>query len=237
MALDTLSKRAKTPKAVLFDFDGTMGRTLHVWRDAYQASLVERGIELEASELINNCFHRCQREVVKSLAISDPEKFKESIWARVRAKMDAVEPYPGFLEALRHLRENGFKTAIVTNSRRANVEPILVRWKIREHFEVMITIDDVSNGKPDPEAVHRAINRLNVSPSDTFFVGDWDSDVHAAGKAGAKTIAFSPDENKEFLSLEELKRSNPTFMVESYAELRELLLPNTPRRNGHNPLI
>lgn len=237
MALDTLSKQAKTPRAVLFDFDGTMGRTLHVWRDAYQASLIERGIELDASELINYCFHRSQREVVKSLAISDPEEFKESIWGRVQSKMDSVQPYPGFLEALRHLRENGFKTAIVTNSRRANVEPILVRWKIREHFEVMITIDDVSNGKPDPEAVHRAINRLNVSPSDTFFVGDWDSDVHAAGKAGAKTIAFSPDENKEFLSLEELKRSNPTFIVESYAELRELLLPNTPRRNGHNPLI
>ncbi len=232
MASDTLSKEAKAPRAVLFDFDGTMGRTLHVWRDAYQASLVERGIELEASELINNCFHRSQREVVKTLAISDPEEFKESIWARVRAKMEAVEPYPGFLEALRHIRENGFKTAIVTNSRRANVEPILARWNIQELFEAIITIDDVANGKPDPEAVHHAINRLNVSPCDTFFVGDWDSDVHAAGKAGAKTIAFSPDENKEFLSLEELKRSNPTFIVESYAALRELLLPKTTPREG-----
>jgi HAD superfamily hydrolase (TIGR01509 family) len=218
MGTDTLSKEAKAPRAVLFDFDGTMGRTLHVWRDAYQASLVERGIELEASELINNCFHRSQREVVKTLAISDPEEFKESIWARVRAKMDAVEPYPGF------------QTAIVTNSRRANVEPILARWNIQELFEAIITIDDVANGKPDPEAVHHAINRLNVSPCDTFFVGDWDSDVLAAGKAGAKTIAFSPDENKEFLSLEELKRSNPTFIVESYAALRELLLPKTTPR-------
>jgi HAD superfamily hydrolase (TIGR01509 family) len=237
MAVKTPLKDDKTPRAVLFDFDGTMGRTLHVRRDAYRASLAERGIELEAPELINNCFHRCQREVVKSLAISDPEIFKESIWARVRARMDDVEPYPGLLEALQEIRNNGFKTGIVTNSRRANVEPILERWNIRELFDALITIDDVANGKPDPEPVHHAINRLNVSPSDTFFVGDWDSDVHAAGKAGAKSIAFSPAENHEFLSLEELLRSKPTFVVESYTALRELILhkPSLPKRG--NPLI
>lgn len=212
-------------RAVLFDFDGTMGRSLHVWRDAYRASLEERGIHLEIEEVTLNCFHRCQKEVTKTLAIADPEAFKESVWAGVRSRLHQVEPYPEFLETLAEIRQSGFKTGIVTNSRRVTVEPILARWGILDTFEVIITIDDVSNGKPDPEPVHHAINKLNVSPSDTFFVGDWDTDVHAARKAGTRAVAFSPQENHQFLSSEDLRRSEPNFFVDSFSALKQLLFP------------
>jgi pyrophosphatase PpaX len=212
-------------RAVLFDFDGTMGRSLHVWRDAYRASLQERGIHLEVEELTLNCFHRCQKEVIRTLAITDPEVFKESVWAGVRSRLHQVEPYPEFLETLSEIHKSGIKIGIVTNSRRATVEPILERWGILQTFGVIITIDDVANGKPDPEPVHHAINKLNVSPSDTFFVGDWDTDIHAAKKAGTRAVAFSPKENHQFLSSEDLRRSEPNFVVDSFSALKQLLFP------------
>lgn len=221
----TTSTQAAAHKAVLFDFDGTMGRSLHLWRDAYRASLAERNIHLELEELTLNCFHRCQKEVTEALAIRDPEEFKESVWNGVRSRLHEVDPYPEFLETLTELRALGFKTGVVTNSRRVTVEPVLERWGILEKFGAIITIDDVRNGKPDPEPVHHAINKLNVSPSDTFFVGDWDTDVHAAKKAGTRAIAFSPSENHEFLSNEDLRRSDPNFVVDSFVALKTLLMP------------
>ncbi len=218
-------KEPQNHKAVLFDFDGTMGRTLHLWRESYKASLVERGIHLEMEELTLNCFHRCQSEVTRSLAIKDPESFKESVWTRVRDRLHEVDPYPECLETFAELHRLGVKTGIVTNSRRATVEPVLHRWGIFGKLGAIITIDDVSNGKPDPEPVHHAINKLNVSPSDTYFVGDWDTDIHAARRAGTRAIAFSPSENHQFLSTEDLRRSSPNFLVDSFAALKTLLMP------------
>lgn len=226
MGHTAVPSNSRESRAVLFDFDGTMGRTLHMWRDAYDESLKERGIQLDRCELIDNCFHRSQREVIAELAITDPEIFKESVWSRVRALVEHVEPYPDLLDVLGVFREQGFKIGIVSNSRRENIEPILARWGIADHFDVIITIDDVSNGKPDPEAIHHAINRLNVSPSSTFYVGDWDTDVHAASRAGAKTVAFSPDENREFLPLEVLQRAAPHHVVDSHKSLGQLLVPH-----------
>jgi phosphoglycolate phosphatase-like HAD superfamily hydrolase len=69
------------------------------------------------------------------------------------------------------------------------------------------------------------MNKLNVSPSATFYVGDWDTDVHAASRAGAKTVAFSPNENREFLPLEVLQQAKPHHVVDSHRGLRELLVP------------
>lgn len=226
MGHTAVPSNSRESRAVLFDFDGTMGRTLHHWRDAYHESLRERGIELGRPELIDNCFHSSQKQVIADLAISDPEIFKEAVWARVRALVEHVEPYPDLFEVLGVFREHGFKIGIVSNSRRANIQPILVRWGIVDHFDVIITIDDVSNGKPDPEAIHHAMNRLNVSPSSTFYVGDWDTDVHAASRAGAKTVAFSPDENREFLPLEVLQRAAPHHVVDSHKSLGQLLVPH-----------
>lgn len=224
--LDTKAPHAHTPRGVLFDFDGTMGRSLGTWATAYGDALRHHGVELSHTELIECCFHRPQHEVIAQHGVSDPEAFKELVWERVRQRVDEVEPYPHFVETFHALRGLGYKIAVVTNSRRVNIEPVLTRWGIHDHFDAIITIDDVSHGKPDPEAVHHALNQLNVSPSEAYIVGDSTVDIRAGHRAGIKTIAFSPEENWPFLALETLKETAPSHVVHSYQELHALLNPS-----------
>lgn len=212
-----------TARGVLFDFDGTIGQSLGTWATAYGDALRHHGVELPHDELIDCCFHRPQSEVIARHGLSDPTAFKALVWESVRLRGHEVEPYPHFVETFHALREAGYRLAVVSNSRRAAIEPVLTRWGIHDLFDAIITIDDVAHGKPDPEAVHHALNKLNVSPSQTYIIGDSTVDIHAGHRAGIKTIAFSPEENRRFLALEALQEASPSHVVYSYKELRTLL--------------
>jgi pyrophosphatase PpaX len=113
--------------------------------------------------------------------------------------------------------------AVVTNSRRATVQPVLSRWQLEHLFDAVLTIDDVSHGKPDPEMIHRALNMLNISPSHAYIIGDSKSDVIAGKRAGIKTIAFSPQDNWKYLALEALRFTEPSHLVHSFGELWDVL--------------
>lgn len=221
--------RTGTPRGILFDFDGTLGVTLPSWTSAFGAAMQERGITPTEEELINYCFHSCTDEVIRNHGIGDGTRFKEQVWATVVEHMGSVDHYPLIPETLDALREEGFKMAVATNSRRVAVEPVLRRWNIHHHFDAIITIDDVSYGKPDPEMIHHALNRLKLSPSNTYIIGDSKADVNAGKRAGIRTIGFSPDENRKYLPFDVLRDLKPCHLIHSYQDLWEVLgLPKKP---------
>jgi pyrophosphatase PpaX len=214
---------AHDPRALLIDFDGTLGNTLAAWTDAFDAVLQLNGVRVPQEQVIHYCFHSCPDEVIRNHGIADGIAFKERVWSDLVERMSSVEPYKEVVETLGALRSHGFKLAVVTNTRRAAIEPVLSRWNIRHHFDAVVTIEDVSHGKPDPEMLHHALNKLNVSPSRTYILGDSKSDVVAGKRAGIKTIGFSPQENWKYLALDALRFTEPSHLVHSYADLREVL--------------
>lgn len=210
-------------RAALLDFDGTLGVTLPAWTDAMDCVLKEHGVVVSEERVIEYCFHRCPDEVISSHGIINRELFKQKVWDQVMESMKSVDPYPHMHETLRTLRDLGYKMAVVTNSRRAVVEPVLTRWQMNDLFDLIVTIEDVSYGKPDPQMIHHALNGLNVSPSEAFIMGDSKSDVVAGKRAGLKTIAFAPEENWKYLALDALRSTQPSHLIHSFADLREVL--------------
>lgn len=219
----TLKPSSAATRGILFDFDGTIGQTLPAWTDAFGAALREHGVHASTEQVIDYCFHSNTDEVIRAHGIQDATRFKEQVWENVLVRLDTVSHFPLIHETLDALRDNGFRIAIVTNSRRPAVEPALSRWKILHHFEAFVTIDDVSHGKPDPEMIHRAINQLNLSPSHTYIIGDSKADVIAGQRAGIKTIGFSPAENHKYLALEALRLTEPSHVLHSYTDLWAVL--------------
>lgn len=210
-------------RAMLFDFDGTLGITLPSWTRAFGDTMREHGINPTEEDLITYCFHSCTDEVIRNHGITDGERFKERVWATVVEHMRSVDHYPLIPETLNALREEGFKMAVVTNSRRAAVEPVLRRWNLHHHFDAVITIDDVSHGKPDPEMIHHALNRLNLSPSHTYIIGDSRADVNAGKRAGIRTIGFSPEANWKYMAFDALRDLEPSHLIHSYDDLWNVL--------------
>ena len=223
MSSSIAQSRSDTPRGILFDFDGTLGVTLPSWTSAFGAAMREHGITPTEEELINYCFHSCTDEVIRNHGIGDGARFKERVWTAVVEHMGSVDHYPLIPETLAALRDEGFKMAVATNSRRVAVEPVLRRWNIHHHFDAILTIDDVSYGKPDPEMIHRALNLLGLSPAHTYIVGDSRADVNAGKKANLQTIAFSPEENRKYLAFDVLRDLQPSHLIHSYQDLWEVL--------------
>lgn len=212
------------PRAVLFDFDGTLGQSLPHWTSAYREALQSHGVELETHEVIQACFMRSQREVLQELGLPNHESFKEGVWSRVKDRMHLVETYPDLIETVDALRAHSFAIGVVTNSRRGHVGPVLSRWDLEPHISTFVAIEDVSKGKPDPEAIHQALNHLQVPASEAWMIGDSLADINAGHAAGVKTIAFSPAENHPFISTDTLRAANPTHVADSYKDIRRIIL-------------
>lgn len=100
-----------------------------------------------------------------------------------------VAPYPGAVELVSALRAAGVPVAVVTSKRRGMAERTLGRCGFGGLYDVLVGADDVGRGKPDPEPVFLALDRLGLSgrAGRTLFLGDSPFDVQAGRAAGTRT--------------------------------------------------
>jgi pyrophosphatase PpaX len=100
-----------------------------------------------------------------------------------------VTAYPGVSEVVRELFRRGARLALVTSKLNDNAWLGLRVVGMEDAFEVLVGADDVRRGKPDPEPVLLALDRLGVSAADALFVGDSPHDIESGRRAGVKTAA------------------------------------------------
>ena len=99
-------------------------------------------------------------------------------------KLRMLRPFPEVAQSLRNLRDAGLALAILTNSTAQDAEAQLTYAGLREHFEQVISADEVRRFKPAPEVYHLAARRLSVEPGQVRLVAAHDWDVTGALRAG-----------------------------------------------------
>jgi len=182
-------------EAILFDFDGTL---VHLnidfgrMRAEVEALLPQYGLSMEGRcdlyilELIE--------DAARELEALDQERaraFRQEVEAAiVVVELEAAaeaEVYPEVPELLRKLRERRIKVAIVTRNCRVAVDRILAENPLV--YDALLTRDEVTAVKPDPEHLLAALRLLGIEPQRTLMVGDHPMDVQVGCAVGAKTAA------------------------------------------------
>lgn len=113
----------------------------------------------------------------------------------------------GLKELLQYLKDHNYKIAIATSSSYKNTIKHLIETNIREYFDIIITGDQVTKAKPDPEIYLTACLKLGVDPQDAYALEDSYHGIKAAYLAGMKPV-FIPDL---------LKDDNP---IKDYIEIK-----------------
>lgn len=101
-----------------------------------------------------------------------------------------VTPYEATIKTIRRLYPD-HPLAIVTSSPLSQVEIILQRFKLSSFFSVIVTAEDITNGKPNPEGYLLAAKHLQVKPTDCYVIEDAPSGITAAKRAGMYCVAVT----------------------------------------------
>ena len=181
------------PAAVLWDMDGTIVDTEPYWIETEYELVAEFGgewSEAKAHSLVGKDL-RDSAAIIRdqggvNLPIDDiVNRLLDGVILRVQRN---VPWRPGAKELLAELRAAGVPTALVTMSWRRFAEAIVTSLPPGS-FTVVITGDEVTNGKPHPEPYLAAAAALGVRAKDCVAIEDSPTGVKSAVAAGCRTIA------------------------------------------------
>jgi pyrophosphatase PpaX len=100
-----------------------------------------------------------------------------------------ARPYAGVADQVRRIHSAGHKLGLVTSKMRSGALRGLELLQLTNAFHVIVAADEVTNPKPDPEPVLRAMGLLGCGAGETIFIGDSRHDLDCGRAAGVKTAA------------------------------------------------
>jgi beta-phosphoglucomutase len=179
--------------AYLVDFDGTLADTGDANYLAYASALQEIGISYSREQFDQEAFGRNWRQFLPMILKGYGSSADATAIAarKVELYRDTAR-HVSFNEALVILLNNKnpkIKTALVTSASSANVMAALAgREELRHLFDVIVTGDDVTRHKPDPEGYRIAAERLGVLPENCIVFEDSDIGIMAGRAFGAHVL-------------------------------------------------
>lgn len=183
-------------KAVLFDHDGTLVNSEGLHYQHWQSVMASHGVILSEptynTELAGLPTPENARWLVNAFDLD------EDISVISQKKHDTTkafledQAFPLMQDAkqvIGFFREAGLKTGIVTGARRIGVMSTIDTYDLYSSIDVVITAEDVRNGKPAPDCYLLALERLKIKPQECFAIEDTGPGVAAAAAAGLTCCA------------------------------------------------
>lgn len=168
--------------AVVFDFNGTLSDDEPVLARVYQ----ELRPELTPEEYFTHLAGHTDEEILGP----DPDLIARRIQRYNELVADGSTIDDDTRAAVRFAAKR-LPVAVVSSAYRAEIDPGLAASGLAEIFAVVVSLDDVSRGKPDPEPYVLAAERLGVSPHELLVFEDTDVGVAAAKAAGAHVVGLT----------------------------------------------
>ena len=183
--------------AVLWDLDGTLldSEEYH-WR-SWRDTMASLGRPLTRDQFLATFGLRNDEILPRWLdagatrkEIDRVSRDKEALYRNLLREGGAA-PLAGAAEWVRRLQREGWRQAIASSAPRANVDVVLEVLGMASFFQAVVSAEDVTAGKPDPQVFHRAAARLDVPAIACVVVEDSPMGIEAARRAGMRSIGVS----------------------------------------------
>ena len=183
-------------KAVIFDFDYTLGDSTGGIVKSAKYALEKLGEQFKNEEQIKNTIGLSLEETYRALTgINDSEKeklFKKYFIEKADEVMVlSTNLYDDTLLVLENFKKRNIKTAIVTTKLNSRIQNILKKFAASHLVDVIVGVEDVEKTKPNPEGLLLALKKLNFEKEEVIYVGDSHVDAIAAEKAEINFIGVT----------------------------------------------
>lgn len=175
---------------ILFDFDGTVMNTndliLKSWQHTFKTITGKEG----DPQKIQSTFGETLIKSMNDFFPDFPTEEGIEIYRRYQTGKfaDAISPFPGMIELIKEVKAEGYKIAVVTSRLRRTTMEGLEKYGLDKIFDAIVTMEDCTKHKPDPEPAMIALEKLGSNPEETIMLGDSKFDIGCANNAGVKSV-------------------------------------------------
>ncbi len=198
-----------TLKAVLFDFNGVIIKDEAIHQQLIEEILLAENLRPSVQEYREICLGRsdriCISELLKRRGRIVTENYLTQIVTRkaqaYQLQLDKLEKlpiYPGLEDLIFKIRVAQLPMGVVSGALRCEVELVLNRIQLTQHFSVIVAGDDIKVSKPEPDGYLFAVERLNqqypnlkAQAADCLAIEDTPAGIEAAKRAGMQVVGVA----------------------------------------------
>lgn len=225
--------QSKDLKAIIFDMDDTMVRTMELHFEAWVALCLKhspKNIELNNNEgvsqlnieKVKNFYDGCTSEefVEKLFGDLSPIAKKEYVLEKEQLFMkrsNAIKEIDGLTSFLNSCEK--IDKAIASSTSRIGIDYVLDKLNLNRFFNPDFIVDPskIKNGKPHPDPYLKAAELLNVSPNNCVVFEDSFGGIKSAKTAGMRVIGISTS-----ISHDDLLELGVSKVISDYTEIKDL---------------
>lgn len=183
-------------KLIILDFDGTLGDTAALIIRTMQATIKELNLP---SRTDKECADMIGLRLIEIPEVLFPECGDISeIYASTYRKLfhefntdGAVALYPNVMETLQELKRRGKTLTIASSRSHASLAEYIEKLGLSDMISCILGADDVKEGKPNPEAIFKTLERFNFNVDEAIMVGDTVFDIDMGVNAGVRTCGVT----------------------------------------------
>ncbi|AIQ10717.1 pyrophosphatase PpaX [Paenibacillus durus] len=212
-------------ECVLFDLDGTIVNTNELIISSFMYALQQHAQPAITREQMIPHMGTSLPDQLKAFTNLEDVSALEASYRHYQVEYhdELIRSFPNVNETLEELRRREIKLGVVTTKIRPTTIRALEMFDLQQYMDTVVTLNDVTKLKPDPEPVLTAVRNLGVNPEKTLMVGDSGVDIQSAKAAGvlAAGVAWS------LKGEDTLRKYGPDFILQDMTDLYEIVSGGT----------
>ncbi|MCA9371572.1 HAD-IA family hydrolase [Candidatus Woesebacteria bacterium] len=188
-------------KSIIFDFDGVIADTQQYHAKIESELLVKIGIILSPNQITQQYAgiedYVFFNKLINKYKINnvDIDHLIETKWNMMTKiiKKKGLKSIKGVSKFIVDLYQNKYKLAVASASPKKFLNYALENLNIKKYFNVIVSSEQVDNGKPAPDIFLLTASLLNEIPQNCIVIEDGNNGIKGAKKAGMKTVGFDPN--------------------------------------------
>ncbi|MBR4059741.1 MAG: HAD family phosphatase [Lachnospiraceae bacterium] len=175
-------------KLIMVDLDGTLFDTKDVNYRAYKQALNAMAYDIDYEYYCSYCNGKHYKDFLPKIVadnVSAMEQIHQMKKSLYKQYLEFARPNNNLIKLLEN-NKNSCKIALITTASKENTYDILERFSLVELFDLIVTRDDISKSKPNPEGYLYALTYFGVEANEAIIFEDSDVGIEAAKRCGVQ---------------------------------------------------
>ena len=180
---------------IIFDFDGVIMDT-HAFNKNAIRDVFKRKNTIITDETYNNHFFgNTLREALQKILTKEGKEQEIEEFIALKKEYDKnytkeTRIYEDTLTFIKKYNQE-YTMTIATGCRRIHIAMTFEKYSLNDYFSYVITAEDITHGKPNPEIYNKTLQKMNIQPKNTLVIEDSPAGIRAAKIAGMRCIGIT----------------------------------------------